>query len=39
LIREFGFLAVFADVFFAFMPSIRAQNDFLRAADFGDLAA
>jgi hypothetical protein len=39
LILLFGFFAVLLDVFFAFMPSMRAQNDFLRAAAFGDFLA
>jgi len=37
--REFGSLAVFEEVFFDFMPSMREQNDLRRAADFGDFLA
>jgi hypothetical protein len=32
--RELGSLAVLAEVSFFFMPVMRAQNDFLRAATF-----
>jgi hypothetical protein len=39
LILEFGSLAVFAEVFFAFIPHILPQNDLRRPADLGDLAA
>jgi hypothetical protein len=39
LIREFGLFFVFSLVNFFFIPVIRAQNDFLRAADFGDFLA
>jgi hypothetical protein len=39
LILLFGFFAVLADVFLFFIPSIRAQKDFLRAADLGDFFA
>lgn len=34
LMRLFGSLAVLLDVFFFFMPFIRAQKDFLRALSF-----
>ena len=34
MIRELGSLAVFDDVFFAFIPFIRAQNDLRRPASF-----
>ena len=37
--RLFGLLAVFADVLRRFIPHIREQNDFLRAAFFGDFFA
>jgi hypothetical protein len=37
--RELGSLAVLAEVFFFFMPSMRAQNESRRAAAFGDAAA
>lgn len=36
LILLFGSRAVLAEVLRRFIPSMRAQNDFLRAADFGD---
>jgi hypothetical protein len=39
LIRLLGFFAVLAEVFTRFIPSILAQNDFLRAADLGDFFA
>jgi hypothetical protein len=39
LILLFGLFAVLAEVFFAFIPDILAQNDFLRAADLGDFLA
>ena len=37
--RLFGSLAVLDDVFFFFMPSMRAQNDLRLAADLALLAA
>ena len=37
--RLFGLFFVFSLVSFFFMPVIRAQKDFLRAADFGDFFA
>jgi hypothetical protein len=39
LILEFGSLAVLLEVFFAFIPHIRPQNDLRRAADLGDFLA
>jgi hypothetical protein len=37
LIRLFGSLAVLDEVFFAFIPDMRAQNDLRRAASLGVL--
>ena len=39
MILEFGSFAVFAEVSLDFIPHIREQKDFLRPADFFDLAA